>query len=62
MRQKKTRHKSKLILTLEVETSYDQKPESKASLLLNTARIIDKNYKLEVIDLGRSDQDLQADS
>ena len=62
MREKKLRHKSKLILILEVETSYDQKPESKASLLLNAARILDKNYKLEVIDLGRSDQDLQADS
>lgn len=52
MRNIKPRHKSKLILTLEVETSYDQKPESKASLLLNAARMIDKNYELEVVDLG----------
>lgn len=59
---KKPRHKSRLIITLEVETSYDQKPESKCSLLLSNARMFDKNYRLEVIDLGRSDQDLQADT
>lgn len=49
---KKPRHKSKLILFVNVETSYDQKPESKASLLLNTARMLDKNYILEVIEMG----------
>lgn len=59
---KKPHHKSRLIITLEVETSYDQKPESKCSLLLSNARMFDKNYRLEVIDLGRSDQDLQADT
>lgn len=62
MRKKKPRHKSKLILFVTVETSYDQKPESKASMLLNAARVLDKNYVLEVVDLGRSDQDLHADT
>ena len=52
MREKKPRHKSKLILFVNVETTYDQKPESKASLLLNAARMLDKNYVLEVVDLG----------
>ena len=62
MRKKKPRHKSKLILFVDVETTYDQKPESKASLLLNAARTLDKNFVLEVVDLGRSDQDLHADT
>lgn len=51
-----------MILFLTIETSYDQKPESKASMLLNAARVLDKNYVLEVVDLGRSDQDLQTDT
>ena len=52
MRQKKPKHKSKLILFVNVETSYDQKPESKATLLLNAARMLDKNYILEVVEMG----------
>lgn len=51
-RQKKPRHKSKLCLFVDVETTYDQKPENKASLLLNAARMLDKNYVLEVVDMG----------
>lgn len=62
MRKKKPRHKSKMILFLTIETSYDQKPENKASMLLNAARVLDKNYVMEVVDLGRSDQDLSADT
>lgn len=49
---KKPRHKSKLILFVNVVTSYDQKPESKASLLLNAARMLDKEYVLEVVEMG----------
>ena len=52
MRNKKPRHVSKLILFINVETTYDQKPESKASMLLNAARLLDKNYILEVVDMG----------
>lgn len=52
MREKKPHHKSKVVITCEVETSYDQKPEHKCSLLLRAASMYDKNYKIEVSDLG----------
>lgn len=52
MKKLKPHHVSKLCLFVNVETSYDQDPESKASLLLNAARMLDKNYVLEIVDMG----------
>lgn len=52
MRDKKPHHKSKVVITCEVETSYDQKPENKCSLLLRAASMYDKNYTIEITDLG----------
>lgn len=59
MRELKPHHISKLCLVVTVETSYDQKPENKASLLLNAARMLDKNYTLEVVDLGPVERNSQ---
>ena len=52
MRELKPHHVSEVVITVKVETSYDQAPESKCSLLLNAARMMDKQYTVSVRDLG----------
>jgi hypothetical protein len=51
-KEKKPHHVSELVIKVKVETSYDQAPESKCALLLNAARVIDKQYTCSVRDLG----------